>query len=681
MTEQLSQLGTMIEPVARELLGEPNRALSSKTELRYGSRGSLSIDLKKGTWFDHETSEGGGTLDLITRETGLREAARFEWLERNTNYQNEKPRSTNGSGQSTIVETYPYVDEAGEYLFEVVRFEPKDFRQRKRGANGEYTWKVRGTKRVPYRLPELIETISNENTILIVEGEKDVNNLWRLGMPATCNAGGAGKWREDLDQYFEGADVVIVPDRDPQKRHPKTGELMYHEDGRPILPGQDHAQDVARHLSAIAARVRVLELWNHWPEMPLKGDVSDWLKSAGGNADLLYAYADDLPDWSPEQKQQTPALLPLINIRLWQGIEPRPRAWIVRERIPDRNVTLLSGQGGIGKTLLTQQLAVATVLGRDWIGEMPEFGPVLFLTAEDDEDELHFRYDRIAKHYGVDFEQLADAGLHLMSLAGRDATMAIADNRGIVKPTDLFEQLKRTAYEIRPRWIGLDTAADIFVCNERDRSQVRQCISLLRGICLDVGTAVILLSHPSLSGISSGSGLSGSTAWNNSVRSRLYLKSEKKKDKDDQDDEQEDDGGARILEFMKSNYSALAAPIKLVWKDGLLMPEPTLAALPPVERAALDRNASEIFMALLTRFNRQDLTVSRKEKANNFAPTVFAGEPEALNLHRIPSKRKLLLRHAMKSLLAHERIMLGSGPRTEPKSRQRECLITGGTLL
>jgi hypothetical protein len=132
---------------------------------------------------------------------------------------------------------------------------------------------------------------------------------------------------------------------------------------------------------------------------------------------------------------------------------------------------------------------------------------------------------------------------------------------------------------------------------------------------------------------------------------------------------------------MKSNYSALAAPIKLIWKDGLLVPEPTLATLPPVQRAALDQKAADIFMALLTRFNRQDLTVSRKEKANNFAPSVFAGEPEAQALPCTLHRRKLLLRHAMKSLLAHERIMLGSGPRAEPKSRQKECLITGGTLL
>lgn len=674
-----SEFAALMEPVARFLLGEPNARMSSKNELRYGSRGSLSIDIAKGTWFDNEAGEGGGLLDLITRETKLEGKARFEWLHEHGFEVDDEGGRTNGKDRAKIAATYDYCDEAGKLLFQVVRFEPKDFRQRKPDTSERsgWSWSVKGVRQVPYRLPELTEALAQDHTVFVVEGEKDVENLRRLGVPATCNAGGVGKWKPDLTEFFGGADVVIIPDYDPQKKHPKTGALMFHDDGRPILPGQDHAQAIAAALDGTATRVRVLELWKHWPVMPLKGDVSDWIK-AGGTADVLYAFVERVPDWTPGGAA---ALLPLINIRLWHGVPAPDRRWVVHERIPDINVTLLTGQGGVGKTLLMQQLAAATVLSRDWIGVVPELGPVLFLTAEDDENELHFRYQRIAEFYGSSFNELADGGLNLLSLAGKDSAMAVADARGIVKPTELFHTMVRTAREIRPRWVGLDTAADIFVVNERDRSQVRQCISLLRGVALEINTAVILLAHPSLSGISSGSGLSGSTAWNNSVRSRLYLKTEKKKDKDEEDENDVEQQGARILEFMKSNYSALAAPVKLVWREGLLVPEQTLASLPPIDRAALEQRARDVFLALLTRYNRQDRVISYKERANNFAPNEFANQPEAKALHNSTAQRKKLLRQAMDYLLAKERIHTGFGPKTVPSSKQRECLYAGGTLL
>lgn len=399
-----------------------------------------------------------------------------------------------------------------------------------------------------------------------------------------------------------------------------------------------------------------------------------------------------------EQKQLPPPLLPLIDIRAWQGREPKPREWIVRERIPARNVTLLTGQGGVGKTLLMQQLAVATVLGRDWIGEVPEAGPVLFITAEDDENEMHFRFDQISKHpiYGATFDELADAGLNLLSLAGKDAAMAIADARGIVRPTELFNTMVRTVQALRPRWIGLDTAADIFVVNERDRSQVRQCISLLRGVALEFDTAVILLAHPSLAGISSGSGLSGSTAWNNSVRSRMYLKSDEKKkagkgkDEDDDVDDAEPgaepstepvtDKTARTLEFLKSNYSALAASIKLQWKNGMLLPD-TMPSLTPIDRAALEQRARDIFRKLLAQYNKQDRVVSLKQTARNFAPKEFAGKEEAKPLSRNRRDRKDILRKAMDQLLDQGKIHTGTGPMSVPQSKRAECLYVAGTLL
>ena len=157
----------------------------------------------------------------------------------------------NGDGRKPrIVKSYPYCDENGQVLFEVCRFDPKDFRQRKPDfANiGEWVWKVRGVRQVPYRLPELVSEIELGNRVFIVEGEKDVDRLRGLGVPATTNAGGAGKWSAELNPIFAGADVVIIQDNDPQTVHPKTGALMWHSDGRPKLPGQDHAQLRLRRL-------------------------------------------------------------------------------------------------------------------------------------------------------------------------------------------------------------------------------------------------------------------------------------------------------------------------------------------------------------------------------------------------------------------------------------------------
>ena len=151
---------------------------------------------------------------------------------------------------------------------------------------------------------------------------------------------------------------------------------------------------------------------------------------------------------------------------------------------------------------------------RDWFGTMPEPGPVIYLNAEDDERELHFRLDAIRAHLGTTFAALKD--LHLVPLAGEDALLGVPDRAGIIRPTPLFERLQQTAAKIKPVLIALDTAADMFGGNENDRSQVRQFIGLLRGLAITANAGVLLASHPSLTGINTDSGLSGSTGWHNS---------------------------------------------------------------------------------------------------------------------------------------------------------------------
>lgn len=282
-------LETLIEPVARFLLGEPNASVSKPTELRFGTRGSLAVDLDKGVWHDHEEGIGGGVLDLIVRQTGITtRSGQLSWLEKN-GLKDQQPRPAlvkpKVVPKPKIDTTYAYKDERGRLLFEVVRFEPKDFRQRKPDGKGGWLWSVKDVRQVPYHLPQLLEA-KPDQPVFIVEGEKDVLRLESLGLIATCNAGGAGKWPDELSKHFSDRRVVILPDNDE--------------------PGRKHADKVAHALNMANADVRVLLL----PGLPPKGDVSDWL-DAGGTAetlhDLIVSPGNHLPEDADPAEEQSEA--------------------------------------------------------------------------------------------------------------------------------------------------------------------------------------------------------------------------------------------------------------------------------------------------------------------------------------------------------------------------------------
>jgi RecA-family ATPase len=364
---------------------------------------------------------------------------------------------------------------------------------------------------------------------------------------------------------------------------------------------------------------------------------------------------------------QTPPL-DYLPIATWDTKPLQDRQWAVPQLVPARNVTLLSGDGGTGKTLLMLQLAVASVLGRDWLGTMPQPGPVLIVSAEDDEEELHYRLTRIAKYYGATFADLGD--LHIVSLVGKDSAIGIGDRSGLIKPTPLFQTIARDVARIKPVWVGFDTAADMFIVDERDRVQARQCINLLRGMAFYNNTAALLLSHPSLSGLQSGSGMSGSTGWNNSVRSRLYLYTPK----DDEGDEPKDEN-ARVLETMKANYGPRGHQLRLRWHDGLLALEPGQVIAPSAyDRASAENDAQRIFRQLLEHHNKNDVPVSANNGARNFAPHVFAKMEQAAPLHVKPRLRVAALRNAMHAMLKGGELVVGRGPMAQPPSRQSACL-------
>ncbi|MET3988735.1 RecA-family ATPase [Bradyrhizobium sp. S3.9.2] len=301
--------------------------------------------------------------------------------------------------------------------------------------------------------------------------------------------------------------------------------------------------------------------------------------------------------------------------------EPIPeREWGVRDRFPRRTVALLSGEGAVGKSMLLLQLSVAHVLGRDWLRSMPEPGPVLLVNCEDEGDELVRRLEPILKNYHAKFSDVA-ADLHTFSLANQDPLLAVVDrSSGRIVPTPLYANLLERVKEVQPICTVIDNVADVYGGSEIDRSQVRQFVALMRQIAIASGGYVIMSSHPSLAGIASKTGLSGSTQWHNSVRARAFVHIA----------ENGDQSGTRVLEFMKSNYSALSERVELQWSNGLYVP---VRAPSAPEQAARNAAADALFLQLLDRFTAKGENVSPKQTANNYAPSVFAKMAEAKKAH------------------------------------------------
>jgi RecA-family ATPase len=343
-----------------------------------------------------------------------------------------------------------------------------------------------------------------------------------------------------------------------------------------------------------------------------------------------------------EGEPQARAPIRWIDMSTWDETPVPVRPWHVHERIPIGQPTLFSGEGAAGKSLLALHLLAATALGRDWIGLLPEMGPAWYFGAEDDERELHIRLDAIRQHLNVSFDELATAGFQMTSLCGQDAVLGAVNRRGIVEATELYKQLYEQAAAVQPRCIALDASADLFAGDEINRTQVRQFVGLLRKLAQACDGSVILLSHPSLTGVNTGTGLSGSTAWHNSVRARMYLTSPKPTDGEQPDTD------LRELQFKKSNYGPISGSVVLRYQRGLYRPEAGMSSL---DKAALEVAAEQTFLALLQRFTRQDRNVSEKS-GKTYAPAIFATEPEA-NAAKVG---KTALAGAMSRLFASNKI-------------------------
>lgn len=481
MTTAAVDYALLMEQAARALCGDPNLRLSTKTELRFGTNGSLSVDLAKGTWFDHEANVGGGLLDLVGRECGLSERReQFQWL-----VQNGLAVET----ASVCDATYNYVDEHGVLLFQVVRLYPKTFRQR-RPEGGGWVGSVKGVRQVPYRLPEL--QVLPTGRVYVVEGEKDVDRLAREGLLATCSAGGSGSAQKVWPQIapcLRDREVVILPDNDEA--------------------GRKYAKAALAALQGVARSVRVVEL----PGLPDKGDVSNWL-DAGHTAEELERLAADAPA----------AEAPLRLVPLTGLMEERFEEWphVIRPYFPRKVTTLLAGHGGLGKSMLALILAAHVAAGRPWGPFEVEQGKAVFLSFEDEGHLVRARLRRTIEHYGLPVGPTL-GNLLVFDGSDAEAEMAVEDRDGLIftPMAGLVEQAVAGA-----AFVIIDNASDTYGGNEIARRQVRQFVRRLTQMARTNQAAVVLLAHVdklAAKGGGKGNNYSGSSQWHNSVRSRLAL--------------------------------------------------------------------------------------------------------------------------------------------------------------
>ena len=445
---------------------------------------------------------------------------------------------------------------------------------------------------------ERLANLREGQTVWIVEGEKKVERLRELGAVAVSgDAGAQSRWLPEHAKLLSGLSVILWPDSD------EPGET-YIAHAAAAIRATDHGADIRV--------VRPFGPPNSAKGKSAKGkDVCDWQ----GDAQTLAELAASAQPYEQIQEQARALFSHIINPVDWEGVPVPERKWTVHAYIPHATVTLLTGDGGQGKSLLALQLAAARALARDWMGLLPEPGRTLVLSAEDDGDEMQRRLDGIRKFYNAEWTDFAD--IRLIDLVSENSVLG-APMKGQIEPTETYRRLDAHMASFKPSLTVLDVLADMFAGQENDRAQVRQFIRLLTQLARKHDCAVLLLAHPSIAGMNTGTGLSGSTDWNNGVRSRLYFQTPKT------EDGATPNKNLRTLEGMKANYSERGGKIDLEWKNGLFV---RIDGPIEFDKLAAEKKAEEIFLATLKHRNSQFRNVSDKP-GSNYAPAVFTKEPE-----------------------------------------------------
>lgn len=320
---------------------------------------SLDINPEKAVFLCRSCGKSGDAVAYYAQVAGVSPTDAIAEIKRRLGLGNgsatSPPQPATPNPTREIAATYDYRDETSALLFQVLRYVPKGFKQRRPDGNGGWIWNLDCVRRVLYRLPELL-SVKPDRVVFVCEGEKDAERLAALGFVATTAPGGAGKWQPEFSDALRGRRVVIPPDNDTE--------------------GAKHAEAVARSLHGVAGSVRVLEL----PGLPPKGDVSDWL-NAGGSRGELKRLATEAPEWTPPDA--VPIKSRAVTVRMDQ-VEPEKVEWLWPGRVPFGKLVVLDGDPGLGKSTLTLDLAARLSTGTSFPdGSKCAPAGAVILSAED----------------------------------------------------------------------------------------------------------------------------------------------------------------------------------------------------------------------------------------------------------------------------------------------------------
>jgi RecA-family ATPase len=321
-------------------------------------------------------------------------------------------------------------------------------------------------------------------------------------------------------------------------------------------------------------------------------------------------------------------------------------------------VTGFYGLGGEGKTTIGQQLATACALSdAKWLGLPVRHCRSLLWFCEDDMEEMWRRQDDINRHYSCTFQDLSL--MRWLPRLGED-NVFMTFEQGAAHLTKVFASLLEYAQDFKPELIEMDTLADIFGGEESQRSQVRAFVQTALGkLARAVNAAVMALGHPSVTGSTTGTGSSGSTGWQGTFRSHLYLATPRS------ERGEETDHDARVLTRVKTNFARRGDTLELTWRNGGYIPvhEPMTGTVGTIDK----RNCNDVFMRLLHRLVGDGRHVTDKSRASNYAPRIFSTQPDRERF------KEADFTMAMQRLFAAKQIKMGSYK--DSRRRAMDCIL------